>query len=133
MSTASPSPSPQPAVILRGGQRFAVEIVTTDEERARGLMNRTSLPRDRGMLFVFATDEEHSFWMKNTLIPLDMVWLDQGRRVVAFHSNVPPCRVDPCPNYAPGASARYVLELNGGTAAEAGVKVGDLVTFENIG
>lgn len=107
---------------------FTVEIVSTPETRAKGLMYRTEMEEDSGMFFVFEERSVYPFWMKNTLIPLDMIWLDSKLRVVYIAHDVQPCKADPCPVVDPGVEARYVLELNGGTAARIGLKVGDSLT-----
>lgn len=121
-----------PSVILPDGARILVEVAIDDATRARGLMFRDRLEADRGMLFVFGSMEIHSFWMKNTLIPLDMVWIDDQRRIVEIKSGVPPCAADPCPSYVPSAHALYVLELADGVAATHGLKPGDALRFENM-
>ena len=101
-----------------------VELAENQLSRAKGLMFRESLSPDAGMLFIFEGDGEHSFWMKNTLIPLDMIWLDSGLQVVHIeHAN--PCRADPCESYEPHRLARYVLEVNGGYTVEHDIRVGD--------
>lgn len=107
------------------GHRYGVEIAEDDASRARGLMERTELPADRGMLFVFQDDAPRAFWMKNTKIPLDILYFDAGRRLLSVQHDVPPCRADPCPLYPSGAPARYVLELNAGEARRIGVTPGD--------
>jgi uncharacterized membrane protein (UPF0127 family) len=92
-------------------------------------MFRSSLGADQGMLFVFAQSAPHRFWMKNTLIALDMIWLDYARRVVHIAHNVPPCKIDPCPSYGPQHPAIYVLELNAGQAQRIGLAVGSQLVF----
>ncbi|MGD1009082.1 MAG: DUF192 domain-containing protein [Candidatus Aminicenantales bacterium] len=116
-------------VFLPGGKPVTAELAVSDEERARGLMFREKILPDQGMLFVFETEDIHSFWMKNTLVALDMLWLDSEKRVIHIAADVPPCKEDPCPSYGPGLPARYVLELKGGEAAADGIKVGDRLQF----
>ena len=129
----TPTPPPPPSyVVLPGERRIRVEMAVDDESRARGLMQRPALPRGEGMLFVFARSGDYPFWMKNTIIPLDMIWINEEQRVASIHHNVPPCRVDPCPSYDPGAPSRYVLELGAGEVVFYGLKVGDAVSFENV-
>jgi len=118
-----------PRVVFPDGHVVHVELAADAELRAQGLMWRDHLPPDRGMLFLFNEDEEHGFWMKNTLIPLDMVWIDKDRRVVAVKYHVPPCKVTNCPSYPPGVPSRYVLEVAGGVAQAHGVKTGDQLSF----
>ncbi|MEO8746532.1 MAG: DUF192 domain-containing protein [Rhodanobacter sp.] len=117
-----------PTVQLHG-QSFAVELATTDAERQHGLMDRTVLPADHGMLFVFATSAPQAFWMKNTLIPLDILYFDDARKLVSMQLDVPPCKADPCSIYPSHATARYVLELAAGTTRRIGAKVGDQLTI----
>ncbi|MCK9538170.1 DUF192 domain-containing protein [Dokdonella sp.] len=112
------------------GHRYQVELATDDASRARGLMLRTVLAPDHGMLFIFQDDAPRAFWMKNTLIPLDILYFDAERRLVSVQHDVPPCRADPCPAYPSGAPARYVLELNAGEARRIGVTAGDELTIE---
>ncbi|HJR09846.1 MAG TPA: DUF192 domain-containing protein [Rhodanobacteraceae bacterium] len=125
---APPTAPAHPAVTL-DGHRFTVEIAATPAEQEHGLMDRTSMAADHGMLFVFQDDEPRTFWMKNTLIPLDMLFFDAHRRLVAVQANAQPCKADPCQLYPSNAPARYVLELNAGTAAKLEARKGDLITF----
>lgn len=108
---------------------FSVEIADESDEQQRGLMFRKTMPEDHGMLFVFQKDARYAFWMKNTKISLDMIWLDSSRHVVHIAADVPPCEQDPCAVYSPGKPARYVLELNAGAAEKWGIKVGDNLEF----
>lgn len=99
------------------GKRYTVELASNDAERERGLMFRKRLDADRGMLFVHDREEPLAYWMKNTLIPLDILFFDNQRRLVAQQRDVPPCTLgDACPPYPSDAPARYVLELNAGQA-----------------
>jgi uncharacterized membrane protein (UPF0127 family) len=82
------------------------------------------------MLFVFAETGQHHFWMKNTMIPLDMIWMDEAGTVLFISADTPPCKVDPCPTYGPDFSARSVLEIAGGKAKSEGVKVGSVLKTE---
>lgn len=107
-----------------GTQEILLEVARTPEQQAIGLMFRRSLAPGRGMLFPFGQARLARFWMKNTLIPLDMVFLREGR-VVAIEANVPPCREDPCPSYGPNLWVDAVLELPAGRSAQLGLKVGD--------
>jgi len=88
-----------------------LEVVREEGELSRGLMFRENISGDYGMLFVFPAPYPYSFWMKNMRFPIDMIWLDDGWTVVHVERDVPPCRQDPCPSYAPKADARYVLEV----------------------
>ncbi len=106
-----------------------VEVARTDAERARGLMFRRSLASDAGMLFLFDESAEHGFWMQNTLIPLDMIFIDDDGRVVGIVERAEPLTTTP---RTVGAPSRYVLEVNGGWSATHGVARGDRVRFENV-
>lgn len=108
------------------GGRFAleVELAATDEQRSHGLMFRRSLGEDEGMLFVFDRDEDHTFWMKNTYLPLDMIFIDAAGEVQGILPQVPPQTEVP---RSIGKRSRYVLEVNGGWCALKGVKPGDRV------
>lgn len=119
-----------PRVTFPDGFVVHVEIAAEEQTRADGLMYRDHLNPGTGMLFFFAQEGEYPFWMKNTRIPLDMVWIDANRRVAAVKINVPPCKVDDCPSYPPNAQAKYVLEVAGGVAQQHGIKVGDVLRFD---
>jgi len=121
---ACASPPAGPYVELKG-HRYTIEVAADDAARARGLMDRASMDADHGMLFVFDDDAPRAFWMKNTKLPLDMLFFDANRKLVSVQHNVPPCQADPCPAYSSGAPARYVLELNGGQAQTLGLTPGD--------
>jgi uncharacterized membrane protein (UPF0127 family) len=128
---AAVAPAP-PMCTVPDGTRVHLELALTDQEKAIGLMFRDSLAADSGMLFVFDADAPLAFWMKNTFIPLDFVWLDAKGRVVDIRANVPPCRADPCPSYEPVRPARTMLELNAGFAAAHGIKRGAELRFEGV-
>ena len=106
---------------------FRVEIADTPEKQALGLMFRRSLREGYGMLFVFANEAERSFWMKNTLVGLDMIFLNSDRQVVDMFQYVPPCQADPCPSYTSAFPARYVLEIAGGLAEKLELKIGEKI------
>lgn len=112
------------------GQRFAVEIADTQEKQALGLMFRDSLPDDHGMLFIFPREAPRSFWMKNTRIPLDIMYFGSDLALVSVSENAQPCRVRQCPGYPSAGPAKYVLELNAGKASELGVAPGDTLTLD---
>ena len=133
---AAPTPVPTtdagPRVELPSGAVYRVELATDPEEQAQGLMYRENLPERTGMLFVFPEVAPHHFWMKNTMIPLDMVWLDESGRVLFVSANTPPCKADPCPTYGPDAPVRYVLEIAGGKAASENVNVGATLRIRDV-
>jgi uncharacterized protein len=110
-------------------QCIFVEIADDDPERRRGLQHREGLPDKSGMLFVFEEMGTHSFWMKDTKISLDLIWLDPSRRIVHMEQQVEPCRNDPCSSYTPLQKARYVLEVNAGKAQNMGLRVGEQLEF----
>jgi len=107
---------------------FFVEIANTPEQRTQGLMNRENLAENRGMLFIFDQSGIYSFWMKNTLIPLDIIWLNENKEVVFIEKNAQPCR-ETCPSINPHQKARYVLEINGGLSDKINLKTGDKIIF----
>ena len=120
-----------PTVTLRLHEHaFSAEVAADDLSRAQGLMNRTHLAAGSGMLFVFRHSDQRWFWMKNTLIPLDILFFDSSRKLVSMQTDVPPCRQDPCPTYPSEEPARYVLELAAGTAARIGARIGDQLSIE---
>lgn len=101
------------------GKRYTVELARNDAQRERGLMFRQHLDADRGMLFVHEREEPLAYWMKNTLIPLDILFFDGQFRLVSQQRDIPPCTLgDACPSYPSDAPAHYVLELNAGQAAK---------------
>lgn len=112
------------------GRRIPVEIADDNEERARGLMFRDELTAGSGMLFIHDREQAQAYWMKNTRIPLDILYFDHARRLVSAQRRVPPCSAgDRCPPYPSEGSALYVLELNAGEADDLGVKTGDEMIF----
>lgn len=102
------------------------EIADSPEEITTGLMSRQSLGRNDGMLFVFPDSAPRAFWMKNTLIPLDMVFISEGLKVVKIHHAVP-CTAEPCTIYHSEAPARYVLEVNANWTKTGGISEGNAV------
>lgn len=131
LALALASPPPPAVCTAPDGTRLRLELASTPDEHARGLMYRDVLAADSGMLFVFDQDGRLSFWMKDTFIPLDMIWLTATGEVVDVKT-VQPCRIDPCPTYAAVKPARAVLELNAGIAAKRGIVPGAKLAFENV-
>jgi len=113
-------------------QCVGVEVVTKDVDLERGLMYRTGLDADKGMLFVFKDEGIYKFWMKNMHFALDMLWLNGEGRIVFIAPHVPACVKDPCPVYDPNTKARYVLEVSSGYAAFHHWKRGDQLEFKGI-
>jgi len=108
-----------------GTHSFLVEIADNDAERARGLMYRKDLPEGRGMLFDFKREQETGFWMKNTYIPLDMIFIRADGTIRRIAANTEPLSERTVPS---GGAVRYVLEVIGGTAGKLGIEPGDKVT-----
>jgi len=109
---------------------FNVEIADTPEKRRAGLMNRESLAIDSGMLFTFEKEGIYNSWMKNTLIPLDIIWLNKDNEIIFIKENAQPCRTEQCETFGPEKKAKYMLEINGGLAEKIGVKTGDEIKFK---
>ncbi|MCL5267631.1 MAG: DUF192 domain-containing protein [Bacteroidetes bacterium] len=103
-----------------------IEIADNDEERAQGLMWRTSMPEDDGMLFIFGKERTLTFWMKNTYIPLDMVFADKSGKIVTIYPNATPLSEASIVSDQP---AKYVVEVNGGFCARYGIADGDIINF----
>jgi uncharacterized membrane protein (UPF0127 family) len=126
-------PVPRPRVVIEtsAGQRLPVdvELARTVDEQRRGLMGRRSLPENGGMLFLFGATTVQSFWMKNTLIPLDMLFISDDGHVVGIVANAEPLTLT---ERTVGKPSRYVLEVNGGWCAAHGVRAGDRVRFEDV-
>ena len=104
------------------------EVADSPEERTQGLMFRESLPQNHGMIFIFEGEGIYPFWMKNTLIPLDIIWLNENKEVVKIMQTLP-CMEEPCEIYNPEVQARYVIEVNSGFAEENNIQVGDSADF----
>lgn len=104
---------------------FQIELAVTPAEQRRGLMHRPTLPEGQGMLFVYPEPRMLSFWMKQTLIPLDILFFDHGGRLLQLYDNVPPCKQRNCPTYSNETPAQYVLELPGGSAKRHSISIGN--------
>jgi len=115
--------------ITSGGRPTDIDAEVADNhlERTIGLMNRESLGENSGMVFIFQDEKMRSFWMKNTLIPLDMIFVSEGLDIVHIGHNVQPCGTDQCGHYSSVKPAKYVIEVNGGFAQKHGINVGDSV------
>lgn len=132
-AAAAPKPTRGlPEAMLPGGGRLILELALTQEEIGQGLMFRNSLPPDRGMLFLFGEERVRSFWMKNTLIPLDMVFLSPEGVIVDVIHKAQPCTMDPCPRYVSKARALAVLEVAAGVAESHGLDEGVRLDFERV-
>ena len=134
---ARPAGSPTPEarresrraeVRLPKGRVFHAEIADTPELWARGYMYRREVGVNDAMVFVFPAPSFHPFWMKNTLVPLDIIWMDEKGTIVHIET-VPPCKADPCPSYGPLRMVSSVLELRAGTVAAEGLRTGDRLSI----
>jgi uncharacterized membrane protein (UPF0127 family) len=114
---------------LPQGTKINLEVATTPEQQAMGLMYRPALPDDRGMLFVFSSPQPVRFWMKNVPVALDMVFLRQGE-VIYIQNSAPPCQSEPCDTYGPNEPIDQVIELRSERARELNLRVGDRITIE---
>jgi uncharacterized protein len=142
-STATPTPPPTPSPIAQAQTlpltllatinqtSIKLAVAETPQQQQMGLMYRMSLPDNEGMLFQFEPARPVAFWMKQTLIPLDMLYLRSGV-IQEIQANVPPCTADPCPTYPSTTLIDQVIEIRGGLAAKLGIKVGDRVTLTPI-
>ncbi|MEM2175413.1 MAG: DUF192 domain-containing protein [Candidatus Micrarchaeia archaeon] len=110
--------------------RVYVEVADEDDERIKGLMFRKNLAKNRGMLFVFDQEMNVSFWMKNTLIPLDMIFISANGTINEIKENIQPCIEDSCPVYSSLHPTKYVIEVNANFTKENGIKVGDFVNIK---
>jgi len=113
------------------GHRYRIEIADEEAERQRGLMFRDEMAADHGMLFIHEYEEPVAYWMKNTHIPLDILYFDHELKLVSQQRDVPPCTAgNACPSYPSNAPALYVLELNAGQATKIGLKQGDTLKVD---
>ena len=122
--------SPVKNKIYMAGKELYVEIADTEESRESGLMYRNFLPENQGMLFVFDSEDYHAFWMRNTYIPLDIIWIDQNSKIVDIKTDFKPCTMPNCEAYKPIKKAMYVVEVNTGWTEKNNVKVGDSVSLK---
>ena len=127
-SALSPASSQSPLnfVCVRG-KCFFVELAKSFSEKEKGLMYRKDLGKDKGMLFIFDREAMYPFWMKNTFMPLDIIWINKAGKIVFIGENIQPCKTLLCPETYPDSSATYVLELNAGISRQFGFEKGDLV------
>lgn len=109
-----------------GDATMSAKIADTDEKRRIGLMNATSLPENEGMLFVFDYSADHSFWMKDTIIPLEILFLDENLKIVGIRE-MAPCKSASCPVYSPGEDVLYAIELNENFSERHGISAGQTV------
>jgi uncharacterized membrane protein (UPF0127 family) len=129
------TPTPGNTVVFQtasGNVEVFVEIADSPEKMREGLMFRESLPEDSGMLFIFEGEAIRSFWMKNTLLPLDMIFINSELEIVHIEKDVQPCESDPCRTYSSQLPAEYVIEVNAGFSQRKDLNAGDslLITAE---
>ena len=126
VDSAAPAAEMQTLEIATGNgvQSFSVEVMTNDADRAKGLMFRRELPDGQGMLFNFQTDQEVAFWMENTFISLDLIFINADGRIRRIAEKAEPMSRATIPS---GGPVRAVLEVIGGTASKLGIKEGDRV------
>ena len=125
-------PMELPHVALPDGFEVTVELAITPEELAQGLMFRPKLPEDRGILLIFAEERLPSIWMMNTLVALDLVYLDSTGTVVDVVTDAQPCPREPCPRFTPKQAAKAVLESPAGAAARHAVTEGAKLDFRRV-
>ena len=118
-------------VTFPNGKKVRAEVLVKDADLRRGMMFRDSLAPDRGMLFIHGAPGRYPYWMYQTRIPLDIIWLDRDRRIVEISADTPPCRTEAsqCPQYGGHKEALYVLVQGGSRATQYGLKVGDVLRF----
>jgi hypothetical protein len=112
------------------GTHILAELADTPQKRARGLTFQERLADDRGMLFVFEKAARWSFWMKDTKVPLDILWLGPDKRIVHIEEHIPGCTQDPCPQYTPDKEALYVLEVPAGSVKREKLTPGMRLEFK---
>lgn len=137
----SPPPAPAsnaapqtviPEAVFPDGWSVKLSLAVTPEEQERGLMFVEDLPDNRGMIFLYETDDIRPFWMKNCKISMDFIWMSADGTVVDITRDVQPCPADPCPTYQAKAPSRFNLEVRGGLCAAHGLKPGDKVRLQNL-
>ena len=106
-----------------------IELAKTDEQKTKGLMFRETLKENQGMLFIFEEEKQRSFWMKNTLIPLDIIFIDSNFNIINIEEAVP-CEEDPCQSYKSLKPAKYVLEINKGVSKQNNIQPGEKIIFQ---
>ncbi len=130
LGVAACAAEPRVVVHTAGGDVVVtVEVAATPERQSLGLMYRKELPEGAGMLFVFPEASEHTFWMKNTVLPLDMIFIGDDQRIVGIVRDAVPFTTSP---RTVGVPSRYVLEVNAGFSDRHGLQRGDRVTFERV-
>lgn len=121
----------KPTIILKNGKTINLQLAVTEQEQETGLMYRKSLDENSGMLFIYQDEQIRSFWMKNTLIPLDIIFIDSNNRIIDIQS-AEPCKKNPCIDYISKYPAKYVLETNQGYSEKNNISIGDKIELINI-
>ncbi len=111
---------------------FTVDLSKNPIELEKGLMFVESMPELNGMLFIFPKSGIYPFWMKNTLIPLDIIWINENNQIIHISKQTPTCQVNPCPTFSSENESLYVLEINSGLSDKFNITVGDKVSFSKI-
>lgn len=125
-------PAPIPTVIFPDGTSATLELAITPDELAQGLMFRPKLPDDRGMLLIFSEERLPNIWMMNTLVALDIIYLDRTGTVVDVVTDAQPCPGEPCPRFTPKLPAQAVLEIPAGGATQHSIGEGTVLEFANV-
>lgn len=131
LQTTACQAQPKVTIATKEGREltFQVEVADTPTKRELGLQYRRDLAGDRGMIFLFPTESEHAFWMKNTPIPLDMIFINSDGKIVGIVEQAMPFSLD---SRSVPATSRFVLEINGGLSKRHGIKIGDSIRFQGI-
>jgi len=125
-------PTPlKPTQLTINNHIFNLETAITPLEKSLGLMHRSHLNNKTGMLFIFDDNKPRSFWMKNTLIPLDLIFINDNYQIIDIKHNFQPCIIEPCKSYTSKEPAMYVLEINGGLAKELNIKTENFIKIFN--
>jgi len=126
---ATPEESNTVEICFLQGNCIQAEKAISFIEQSEGLMFRESLSQDKGMLFIYSSSNKKTFWMKNTLIPLDIIWLSPEKKILGFAAATP-CLEDPCPRYSSPENTQFVLEVNQGVFQTQGLAIGQKLEFE---
>lgn len=116
--------------VVINNQKIDVEVADSPGERETGLMYKYSLKENHGMLFIFEEEGLHNIWMKNTYIPLDIIWIDKDWIIVSIVENALPCKAEPCPVYSSAKKSSYILELGASSIEKLNIITGDTITVE---
>jgi len=120
---------PKTVVFYNNGDKVVEIKAEIAKDIKKGLMGREELLADAGMLFSFSSEQKRSFWMKNTLIPLDLIFLDKDKNIILIIKDLEPCLTDPCPSYGSSEDSQYVIEVNAGFTKEFNITKNTKVEF----